>query len=86
MDVIQKPVRIGNSKAARIPARLIRAYHLDRGFVMKPTQDGILIAPASTGKLTVEESFSEMAGDCADLKKARDCAETGLADGLEEEY
>jgi hypothetical protein len=46
MSQVEKPIRIGNSKGARIPAELIRAYHLERGFVMKPVQDGILIAPA----------------------------------------
>lgn len=84
MAQIQKPVRIGNSKGARIPAHLIRAYQLERGFVMKPMQDGILIAPASGEKLTLEESFSAMATDVADLKNARKWAETGLTDGLEE--
>jgi antitoxin component of MazEF toxin-antitoxin module len=84
VSVIQKPVRIGNSKGARIPAHLIRAYHLERGFVMIATQEGILIAPAAEGKLTLEESFAAMAADSADLKTAREWAESGLTDGLEE--
>ena len=85
MAQIQKPVRIGNSKGARIPAHLIRSYHLERGFVMKPVLDGILIAPASGEKLTIEESFAAMASDGADLKHARSWAESGLTDGLEED-
>lgn len=85
MNALQKPVRIGNSKGARIPAHLIRAYHLDRGFVMKATQEGILIAPAAGAKLTLEESFAAMAEDQSDLKLAREWAENGLTDGLEEE-
>jgi antitoxin component of MazEF toxin-antitoxin module len=48
---VQKPIRIGNSKGARIPAHLIRSYHLERGFFMKPVQEGILIAPADGSKL-----------------------------------
>ncbi len=85
MNHVQKPIRIGNSKGARIPAHLIRSYHLERGFVMKPVQDGILIAPADGSKLTLEESFAAMAMDRADLKIARDWAETGISDGLEED-
>ena len=85
MSQVQKPIRIGNSKGARIPAHLIRSYHLERGFIMKPVQDGILIAPADGSKLTLEESFAEMASDPADAKIAREWAETGLADGLEED-
>lgn len=85
MKAIQKPVRIGNSKGARIPAHLIRTYHLDRGFVMKPVQEGILIAPADGAKLTLEESFAAMAGDPADMKVTREWAESGLNDGLEKE-
>ena len=85
MAQIQKPVRIGNSKGARIPAHLIRSYHLERGFVMKPVLDGILIAPAAGAKLTIEDSFAAMASDGADLKNARNWAETGLTDGLEED-
>ena len=82
---IQKPVRIGNSKGARIPAYLIRSYQLERGFVMKPMLEGILIAPASGEKLTLEESFAAMTLDLADLKNAQEWAETGLTDGLEED-
>ena len=85
MAQIQKPVRIGNSKGARIPAHLIRSYHLERGFVIKTVLDGILIAPAAGAKLTIEESFAAMASDVADLKHARSWAETGLTDGLEED-
>ena len=85
MSHVQKPIRIGNSKGARIPAHLIRSYHLERGFIMKPVQDGILIAPAGDSKLTLEESFAAMALDRSDLKAARNWAETGLTDGLEED-
>lgn len=85
MSAIQKPVRIGNSKGARIPAHLIRAYHLDRGFVMKPVQEGILIAPADGAKLTLEESFAAMVLDTGDTKNTREWAESGLNDGLEDE-
>jgi antitoxin component of MazEF toxin-antitoxin module len=85
MEKIQKPIRIGNSKGARIPANLIRSYNLERGFVMKPVQGGILIAPAASPKLTLEESFAAMAEDVADQKIAREWAEAGLSDGLEED-
>jgi antitoxin component of MazEF toxin-antitoxin module len=85
MNQVQKPIRIGNSKGARIPAHLIRSYHLERGFIMKPVQDGILIAPADGSKLTLEESFAAMAMDRSDLKITREWAESGLTDGLEED-
>jgi hypothetical protein len=52
---------------------------------MKPTQEGILIAPAADTKLTLKESFAAMAEDQADLKTAHEWAETGLIDGLEEQ-
>ena len=82
---VQKPIRIGNSKGARIPAHLIRSYHLERGFVMRPVQDDLLIAPADGSKMTIDESFAAMALDQSDLKIAREWAETGLSDGLEED-
>lgn len=85
VNPVLKPIRIGNSKGTRIPANLIRAYHLERGFVMIPVQNGILIAPACDAKLTLEESFAEMAIDHADQQIARKWAETGLSDGLEED-
>ncbi|MGB6220841.1 hypothetical protein [Haloferula sp.] len=85
MDKIQKPIQIGNSRGARIPAKLIRSYHLDRGFVMKPVQDGILITPAAGSKLTLEESFAAMASDQSDSRNALEWAESGLSDGLEED-
>ena len=83
MNKIQKPIQIGNSKGARIPAQLIRSYHLDRDFIMKPVQDCILIAPAAGSKLTLEESFAEMASDRSKMKNALEWAESGLSDGLE---
>lgn len=82
MNPVQKPVRMGNSKGTVIPAKLIRTYHLERGFVFKPLQDGILIQPVSNAKLTLEESFAAMALDPADLQNALEWAETGLSDGL----
>jgi antitoxin component of MazEF toxin-antitoxin module len=85
MSKIQKPIQIGNSKGARIPARLIRSYHLDRGFIMKPVQEGILIEPAADSKLTLEESFAAMASDQSDKKNALEWAGSGLSDGLEED-
>lgn len=84
MKAIQKPVRIGNSKGARIPAHLIRTYHLDLGFVMKPVQEGILIAPTHGTKLTLADSFAAMVDDLADMKTAREWAQSGLIDGLQE--
>ena len=86
MNQVQKPIRIGNSKGARIPAHLIRSYHLERGFVMKPVQEDILIAPADGSKLTLDESFAAMTLDRSDLKITREWAESGLTDGLEEDF
>lgn len=85
VNPVLKPIRIGNSKGTRIPAKLIRAYHLERGFVMIPVQNGILIAPTADAKLTLEESFTAMATDRADQQITREWAETGLSDGLEED-
>gem|GEM_PF-545879 len=85
MSEFQKPIRIGNSKGVRIPARLIRCYQLERGFIMKVLQEGILIAPAPGSNLSLDESFAAMASDRAEQHAAREWAEAGLADGLEEE-
>ncbi|MCX6868125.1 MAG: hypothetical protein NTV46_18320 [Verrucomicrobia bacterium] len=48
-------------------------------------RNGILIAPAASSKLTLEESFAKMAMDSADLEIAREWAATGLTDGLEKD-
>jgi antitoxin component of MazEF toxin-antitoxin module len=84
MEVIRKPIQIGNSKGVRIPATLIRSYRLDRGFVMKATHDGILISPVSGLKLSMEESFAAMVKDDSDLSTALEWVESGLSDGLED--
>jgi len=84
MEIIKKPIQIGNSKGVRIPAAMIRTYRLDLGFVMQATHEGILITPASGSKLSLEESFAAMAKDDADLKAAHQWAESGLSDGLED--
>jgi antitoxin component of MazEF toxin-antitoxin module len=81
---IRKPIQIGNSRGVRIPAKMIRTYGLERGFVMKATHEGILISPASGVKLSLEESFAAMAEDASDLKSSLEWAESGLSDGLED--
>lgn len=85
MAQIQKPIPIGNSKGVRIPAKLIRSYHLENGFIMKAVQEGILITPANSSKLNLADSFASMAMDQQATKDALEWAETGLNDGLEED-
>jgi hypothetical protein len=45
---------------------------------IRNTHEGILISPASVGKLSLEESFAAMAEDSSDLKNSLEWAESGF--------
>jgi antitoxin MazE len=81
---ILKIVPIGNSKGIRIPSPVIRRYGIRDKIELIETADGLLLRPIDSDKLSLEESFREMAADTEAIAEAESLEGT-LADGLEED-
>jgi antitoxin MazE len=81
---ILKIVPIGNSKGIRIPSPIIRRYGIRDEIELIETAEGLLLRPIDSDKLSLEESFREMAADTEAIAEAESLEGT-LADGLEED-
>jgi SpoVT / AbrB like domain. len=81
---ILKIVPIGNSKGIRIPSPVIRRYRIGTEVELIETPEGILLRPIDPNKLSLDESFREMAADAEAIAEAKSLEGT-LADGLEED-
>jgi antitoxin component of MazEF toxin-antitoxin module len=53
--------RIGNSRGVRLPAGLISRYGFGGGMAAEIRDDGLLLKPSHSGKLSWEETAREMA-------------------------
>jgi antitoxin component of MazEF toxin-antitoxin module len=76
-----KITRIGNSRGIRIPAEILRRYHIGSSVLMEERSECILLRPAGPiqEKLSWEETAQEMA------VSREDWSEWGgtLSDGIE---
>jgi antitoxin MazE len=81
---ILKIVPIGNSKGIRIPSPVIRRYGIRDEIELIETAEGLLLRPIDSNKLSLEESFREMAADTEAIAEAQSL-EGALPDGLEED-
>jgi antitoxin component of MazEF toxin-antitoxin module len=76
-----KITRIGNSRGIRIPAEILRRYHIGSSVLMEERSEGILLRPAGPiqEKLSWEETAHEMAVSREDWSEW----DGALSDGLE---
>jgi antitoxin MazE len=81
---ILKIVPVGNSKGIRIPSPVIRRYGIKDEIELIETAEGLLLRPIDSDKLSLEESFREMAADSEAIAEAQSLEGT-LADGLDED-
>ena len=85
MSATLKLISIGNSKGVRLPADVIRRYHLMDRILMEEVDDGIILRSPTNQKLSLSASFAEMATDKEAVAEAFAWAESGLSDGLEQD-
>jgi antitoxin MazE len=81
---ILKIVPVGNSKGIRIPSSVIRRYGIRDEIELIEMAEGLLLRPIESNKLSLEESFREMAALPEAIAEAESLQGT-LADGLEED-
>jgi antitoxin MazE len=79
-SVVLKVSRIGNSRGIRLPAAMLRKYHITDTVIAEEKVHEIVLrpAPAQPQKLSWEETYREMAAAKEDWSEW-DCT---LADGL----
>ena len=78
--VVLKVSRIGNSRGIRLPAKLLRKYHIKDTIVVEEKTDEIVLRPGRAGKskLSWEQTANAMAAAREDWSEW----ESTTADGL----
>lgn len=71
--------RIGNSKGIRLPASLLKRYHIHDVVLVEAGEDSITLRPKNSKKLSWKETAAEMAQEKEDWKDL----EKTVADGLD---
>src|SRR5215210_211543 len=81
-STVLKVSRIGNSRGIRLPAEMLRKYHITDTVIVEEKMHEIILrpAPAKPQKLSWEETAKEMAASGEDWSEW-DCT---LADGLDQ--
>ena len=84
MTTTLKLVPIGDAQGLCLPDWMVARYHLHGEVTVTTTSAGLLVGPADGSKLSLEETFSEMAREGGAQEEAEAWAPT-LADGLDDE-
>ena len=58
--MVTKLSKIGNSQGLRIPKTLIIKYHFENGIEIEENENGLLIKPIQSNKLSWEDTYKEM--------------------------
>ena len=69
-----KLMAVGNSPRLRRPRELLRKYHIADTFNVQERPDGILLRGNRQDKVSLEQTFAEMAAereDWSDMERAR---------------
>lgn len=78
-----KIVPIGNSQGVRLPQSVLRRYAMAGHILMEERPDGLLLRGATSGKLSLLQTFQEMAAEQAQGKEDWTDFEGIEGDGLE---
>lgn len=74
-----KLVAVGNSRGVRLPRDLLRKYGISDALVLEELPEGILLRSTASPKMSLDQTFAEMAVAQEDW---RDC-DGVVADGLD---
>jgi antitoxin MazE len=80
-SIVLKVARIGNSRGIRLPAAMLRRYHITDSVIAEQKIDEIVLRPRRVrqAKLSWEKTAKEMAAACEDWSEW----EATVADGIE---
>jgi antitoxin MazE len=79
-----KVIKVGNSLGVRLPREVLQRYQIMSEVELVQTADGVLLRPPQSSKLSLADSFHEMASDHVAIREALDLEGT-LSDGLQNE-
>ncbi len=73
-----KLISVGNSRGVRLPRELLRKYGISDVLVLEERTEGILLRGATQAKMSLDQTFSEMAVAQEEWKVWDDTAADGL--------
>ena len=74
-----KLVAVGNSRGVRLPRELLRKYGISDVLVLEERSEGILLRGSSGAKMSLDQTFAEMAAAQEDWSEWEGIAADGLA-------
>lgn len=74
-----KLVAVGNSRGVRLPRELLRKYGISDVLVLEERSEGILLRGSSGAKMSLDQTFAEMAAAQEDWSDWDHVATDGLA-------
>lgn len=74
-----KLVAVGNSRGVRLPRELLRKYGISDVLVLEERSEGILLRGSSGAKMSLDQTFAEMAAAQEDWSEWGGVAADGLA-------
>lgn len=74
-----KLVAVGNSRGVRLPRELLRKYGISDALVLEERSEGILLRGTSGAKVSLNQTFAEMAAAQEDWSDLDGVAADGLA-------
>ena len=78
-----KLIDIGNSKGIRLPQALLRRYGLGDQIMLEERPEGLLLRGSVSAKVSLKQTFTEMAQEQAARAEDWSDLEAAAADGLD---
>ena len=78
-----KLINIGNSKGIRLPQALLRRYGLGDRIMLEERPEGLLLRGAVSAKVSLKQTFAEMAQEQAAMAEDWSDLAAAEADGLD---
>ncbi len=78
-----KLIAIGNSRGVRLPQILLRRYGMADQVTIEQLPEGLLLRGTATPKLSLKQTFAEMAREQAAAKEDWSDLDSTAADGLD---
>ena len=78
-----KLVAIGNSRGVRLPQALLRRYGMADKITLEERPEGLLLRGSTAGKMSLKDTFAEMAREQADGGEDWSDMDALAADGLD---
>ena len=79
-----KIIPIGNSRGVRLPQALLRRYGMANMITLEERPEGLLLRGSTSGKMSLKETFTEMAREQAADREEWSGLDSLASDGLDQ--